>query len=187
MLLRCSLLLFLGSLVSSVSFASDAPKSYDHGDDVLNGKELSLDQVRAKLRHDLVKSKASDQQVKAMQDLKNEDERRASELKQSAKDFYSDKGRGEMIAEGDVSLDARIVSQWAREQSLKNDPEDAEHKKRIYEEVRKRYPATSAAQALQNWSSGEDLQKKRAEARQVLREKAEAELKKGEDAGNKKK
>ena len=178
MLLRCALSLLLGCFACSFVVAADAPKSYDHNDDVLNHNEVSLDQVRAKLRHDLVKSKAADQQVQAMQDLENEDERRASELKQSAKEFYSDKGRGEMIADGDVSLDAKIVSQWAREQSLKNDPEDAEHKKRIYEEVRKRYPATSAAQALQNWSSGEDLEKKRAEARKVLREKAQAELKK---------
>lgn len=131
--------------------------------------QKALDEARARLRHELQSAKSKEQQAQALNDLKHEQEVLESIRRQTARNNYADRGRSEMLASGDTSVDAKIVSEWAKGLSL----EGSEPDPKMQEEIRKRFPATSVAQAIHGWSSGEDLEKKREEARKVLRERQE--------------
>ena len=135
----------------------------------LQKHQKALDEARARLRHELQSAKSSEKQTQALNDLKHEQEVLESMRRQVARSNYADRGRSEMLANGDTSVDAKIVSEWAKGLSIEGSDPDP----KMQEEIRKRFPATSAAQAMQGWTSGQDLQKKREEARKVLRERQE--------------
>ena len=129
--------------------------------------QKSLDEARLRLRHELKRAEASEQQQRAVEDLARENALSEQSRKEIARDNYADRGRSEMLSSGDVSIDAKIVSEWAKGQSLRGGEMDP----KMQEEIRKRFPATSAAQAMHGWSSGQDLRQKREEARRVLKER----------------
>ncbi len=172
-------------LCSSLAFGADDADPYiedlkaqnSNDDEMFNAqKELELnrqtqlDKNRARLRQELQRSAALDKQVDATNKLDKVDPNLEAFRRQNAKRTYQERGRNEILTSGDASVDAKIVSEWAREQRLRNDEES---NRRMQEELRKRYPATSAAQAINGWSEGEDINDKRAEARKLLRERSE--------------
>lgn len=146
-------------------------------EELQRSRQQELDKNRARLRQELQRSAASDKQAKAKSDLDKIDPKIAEFRRQNAKRTYQERGRNELLTSGDASVDAKIISEWAREQRLRNDEES---NRRMQEELRKRYPATSAAQAINGWSEGEDIDDKRAEARKLLRERSE-QMRKNED------
>ncbi len=146
-------------------------------EELQRSRQQALDKNRARLRQELQRSAASDKQAKAKSDLDKIDPKLAEFRRQNAKRTYQERGRNELLTSGDASVDAKIISEWAREQRLRNDEES---NRRMQEELRKRYPATSAAQAINGWSEGEDIDDKRAEARKLLRERSE-QMRRNED------
>ncbi len=139
-------------------------------EELQRNRQQTLDKNRARLRQELQHSAALDKQADARNNLDKVDPALAEFRRQNAKRTYQERGRNELLTSGDATVDAKIISEWAREQRLRNDEES---NRRMQEELRKRYPATSAAQAINGWSEGEDITDKRAEARKILRERSE--------------
>lgn len=149
--------------------------------EALSGKgvyrsEKEIDRARARLREDLRQSRAIDNQAIA---VLNSDivDRETADRKTLARQAYARSGRNSIVERSldnthVSSEDARILSEWARDQKLndKNASADADST-RMMEQYRKRYPSSEAAKAMQSWISTGDVSAERKEARQVLKSK----------------
>lgn len=147
--------------------------------EALSGKgvyrsEKEIDRARARLREDLRQSRAIDNQAIA---VLNSDivDRETADRKTLARQAYARSGRNSIVERSldnthVSSEDARILSEWARDQKLNEKNGDSDSN-RMMEQYRKRYPSSEAAKAMQSWISTGDVSAERKEARQVLKSK----------------